>query len=77
MIYRKNKKKKKTHTKKQKNWCCVFKGPEISSQSLQKFVFEPHHDKTNKVAYMPSEDSDQPTHPPSLIRDFTVHSMGS
>ena len=35
-----------------------------------------HHDKTKKVAYVPSEDSDQPTHPPSLIGVFTVHSMG-
>ena len=25
----------------------------------------------------PSEDSDQPRHPPSLIRDFAVHSVGS
>ena len=30
-------------------------------------VFEPQHDKTNKVACAPSEDSDQPGHPPSLI----------
>ena len=33
---------------------------------------EPPHDKTNKVACAPSEDSDQPGHPPSLIRVFTV-----
>ena len=32
----------------------------------------PTHDKTNKMAYAPSEDSDQPGHPPSLIRVFTV-----
>ena len=31
---------------------------------------EPPHDKTNKVACAPSEDSDQPGHPPSLIRVF-------
>ena len=61
----------------QKNLCCVFKGPDVSSQSLQKFIFEPHHDKTSKVVYMPSEDSDQPTYLPSRIRVFTVHSMGS
>ena len=35
------------------------------------------HDKTNKMICAPSEDSDQPGHPPSLIRVFTVHSMGS
>ena len=35
-------------------------------------LFEPHHDKTNKAACAPSEDSDQPGHPPSLIRVFAV-----
>ena len=34
--------------------------------------YEPRHDKTNKLACAPSEDSDQPGHPPSLIRVFTV-----
>ena len=33
---------------------------------------EPHHDKTNKMGCAPSEDSDQPGHPPSLIRVFAV-----
>ena len=33
---------------------------------------EPPHDKTNKVASAPNEDSDQPGHPPSLIRVFAV-----
>ena len=32
-----------------------------------KELFEPAHDKTNKMACAPSEDSDQPGHPPSLI----------
>ena len=40
-------------------------------------VIEPPHDKTNKMAYAPSEDSDQPGHPPSLIRIFAVRSVGS
>ena len=35
--------------------------------------YEPRHDKTNKMACAPSEDSDQPGHPPSLIRVFAVH----
>ena len=35
-------------------------------------LFEPPHDKTNKMACAPSEDSDQPGHPPSLIRVFAV-----
>ena len=34
--------------------------------------YEPPHDKTNKMACAPSEDSDQPGHPPSLIRVFAV-----
>ena len=33
---------------------------------------EPPHDKTNKMAYAPSEDSDQLGHLPSLIWVFTV-----
>ena len=40
-------------------------------------TYEPAHDKTNKMACVPSEDSDQPGHPPCLIRVFTVRSMGS
>ena len=49
-----------------------------------KILFEPPHDKTNKVTCAPSEDSDQsghppslPGHPPSLIRVVDVCSMGS
>ena len=33
---------------------------------------EPSHDKTNKMACAPSEESDQPGYPPSLIRAFAV-----
>ena len=33
---------------------------------------EPPRDKTNKMACAHSEDSDQPGHPPSLIRVFAV-----
>ena len=39
--------------------------------------FESSHDKTNKMTFVPSEDSDQPEHPPSLISVFAVRSMGS
>ena len=35
-------------------------------------IHEPPHDKTNKMAIAPSEDTDQPVHPPSLIRVFAV-----
>ena len=33
---------------------------------------EPRHYKTNKMICAPSEDSDHPGHPPSLIRDCAV-----
>ena len=39
--------------------------------------FEPTHDKTNEMACAIREDSDQPGHPPSLIRVFAVRSVGS
>ena len=42
----------------------------VSRYSIQKHkatLFEAPHDKTNKMACVPSEDSDQPGHPPRLI----------
>ena len=39
--------------------------------------FEPLHDKISKMTFVPSEDADQPGHPPSLIRVFAVRSLGS
>ena len=42
-----------------------------------KRLVTPHHDKTNKMACTPSENSAQPKHQPSLIRVFAVCSMGS
>ena len=50
------------------------------SVKLLKFLTpqnEPPHDKTNEMACAPSEDSDQPGHPSSLIRVFAVRSIGS
>ena len=35
-------------------------------------TFESPHDKTNKMTCAPSEDSDHPGHPTSLIRVFAV-----
>ena len=35
-------------------------------------TFELPHDKTHKMTFEPSEDSDQPVHLPSLIRVFAV-----
>ena len=47
--------------------CCL--GPASDNAALQQtsLLFEPQHDKTNKTPYAPSEDWDQPGHPPSLI----------
>ena len=45
------------------------------ARALNSLLFasiEPPHDKTNKMACAPSEDSDQPGHPPNLIRVFAV-----
>ena len=47
-------------------------GTEINSPASTQGPNEPPHDKTNKMACAPSEDSDQPGHPPSLIRVFAV-----
>ena len=40
--------------------------------ALSSVPYEPPHDKTNRMACAPSEDSVQPRHPPSLIRVFAV-----
>ena len=45
----------------------------LSSQSAV-YLYEPAHDKTNKIACAPSEDSDQPGHPPSLIQS-SLHAL--
>ena len=49
----------------------------VLSKGFLRFVtvhnqFEPPRDKTNKMACVPSEDSDQLGHPPSLMRVFAV-----
>ena len=41
-----------------------------------KSIIEPLHDKTSNVVVRPAK-TDQRGHPPSLIRGFTVHSIGS
>ena len=56
-----------------KKWQNVFAGPprnltaELQAVILKRSIFERPNDKTNKMACVPSEDSDQPGHPPSLI----------
>ena len=47
------------------------------SVNIEAEISEPPHDKTSKMTRAPSEDSDQPGHPPSLIRVFTVRLIGS
>ena len=49
----------------------------LEGVSCGTLIIEAPHDKTNKMACAPSEDSDQPGHPPSLIRVFAVRSVGS
>ena len=44
----------------------------LSCTLVRETTDEPPHDKTNKMTCAPSEDSDQPGHPPSLIRVFAV-----
>ena len=63
--------KKKKKKKKKKNCICA------AYLDSRKKHFEPPHDQTNKMTFAPSEDSDQPGHPPSLIRVFAVRSMGT
>ena len=57
-----------------KRICAVY-------EDSRKKHFEPPHNKTNKMTFVPREDSDPPGHPPghppSLIRVFAVRSMGS
>ena len=38
--------------------------------------YDPPHDKTDKMACAPSEDSDQPWHLSTLIRFFAARSVG-
>ena len=49
----------------------------ISFDTMQKYnqtalTYVPPHAKTNKMTCAPSEDADQPDHPPSLIGVFGV-----
>ena len=45
--------------------------------AIYEIIFEREHDKTNKLTSAPSEESDQPGLPSSLIRVFEVHFMDS
>ena len=70
------------------NHFACFNGSEVDSSNNEdnpnnkgswkvKTSNEPKHDTTNKMTCMPSEDSAQPEHPPSLFRDFASCPMGS
>ena len=43
------------------------------SVAFPRSIYEPPHDKTNKMACAPSKDSDQPGHLHSLISVFNIH----
>ena len=59
-----------SHTKMQ-NSVSYYSHFQILYHPPSYLLFELPHDKT-KMAYAPSEDSDQPGHPPSLIRVLAV-----
>ena len=50
-----------------------FAGRLLTSMSTT----EPQRDKTNKMTYAPSEDSDRPEHPSSLMRVYAEEASGS
>ena len=57
-------------------WLCIpyqyhLKWKRVTDESKE-IPFKPLHDKTNAITCVPSEDSDQPGHSPSLIRVFAV-----
>ena len=61
------------------NWVFFFRLISLRGSGRSEFACynrsnksEPPHDKTNKMACAPSEDSDHPGHPPRLIRVFAV-----
>ena len=68
-----------THTTIQQPKARILAVPVILGQikNQSKWTNEPQQDKTIKLTCAPSEDSDQPAHPPSLVRVFTVGTTGS
>ena len=53
--------------------CCISEINKDIHVSVSCLLNEPPHVKTSKMTCVPSEDSDQPGHPQSLIRVFAVH----
>ena len=67
---KKKKKKKKKHF--DQIWATACQNQRMTKPTHDQRMTKPTHDKTNEMICAPSEDSDQPRHPPSLIIDFTV-----
>ena len=44
---------------------------------IDNYIYEPPRDKNQQSGCAPSEDSDQPGYPPSLIRVFAVRALGA
>ena len=57
---------------KQSDFFCKLTRPIMGLREPCPLVYKPPHDKTNEMTCAPSEDSDQPEHPPGLIRVFAV-----
>ena len=57
----------------------MTKQEKLGQKSCKKLIsiVESQHEKIQQNECVPSEDSDQPGHPPSLIKFFAVHLMGS
>ena len=58
-------------------WGMIYASSIFSSFLIRIITYEPPHDKINKVECAPSEQSDQPGHPPNLISVFAVRSVDS
>ena len=52
--------------------CYRWKRWQPTLVTTARYSFEPPHDETNKLTWAPSDDSDQPGDPPSLISGFAV-----
>ena len=67
----------KRHIKMPKNMhlCVYFLKHDILTLKIR--FIEPLHDKTSELHFAYSEDSDQPEHPSTLIRVFTVRTKNA
>ena len=56
-----------SRSKEKMSYSCYAGGVTLIICKTFCIIYEPEHNKTNKMTCAPSEDSDQPRHPPSLI----------